>query len=117
MILTPLPGHREVNLVPLVDLVDQLAGSAAVAFFQVVGNLLVFAAFGALAPVRWRLAPWAVVAVAATASVTVEILQYGLDLGRVSSIDDVLLNAAGAGLAALASRRMWAAALPEPRVP
>jgi glycopeptide antibiotics resistance protein len=55
--------------------------------------------------------------VAATASVTVEILQYGLDLGRVSSIDDVLLNAAGAGLAALASRRTWAAALPEPRVP
>jgi hypothetical protein len=108
MILTPLPARREVNPVPLVDLIDQLTGSAAVALVQVVGNLLVFAAFGALAPVRWRVEPWVVIALAAAASVTVEILQYGLDLGRVSSVDDVLLNAAGAGLAALASRRWWA---------
>jgi len=109
MILTPLPARGEVKPVPLVDLVDQLTGSPAVAFFQVVGNLLVFAAFGFFAPMRWRIGPWVVVAMAAAASVTVEILQYTLDLGRVSSVDDVLLNAAGAGLASLASRRMSAA--------
>ncbi|MFF5056526.1 hypothetical protein ACFY1S_25415 [Micromonospora sp. NPDC000663] len=33
--------------------------------------------------------------------------QYALRLDRASSVDDVLLNAAGAGLAALASRRRW----------
>jgi glycopeptide antibiotics resistance protein len=37
----------------------------------------------------------------------VEVLQYVLDLGRVSSVDDVLVNAVGAVLAALCSRRWW----------
>lgn len=37
----------------------------------------------------------------------VEVAQYVLRLDRVSSVDDVLINAAGAGLAALASRRWW----------
>jgi len=115
MILTPLPAPREVKPIPLVDLVDLLTGSPAVAFFQVVGNLLVFAAFGYFAPMRWRLGPWTVVAMAAAASAIVELLQYALNLGRVSSVDDVLLNAAGSGLAALASRRVWAAARQESR--
>ncbi len=42
-------------------------------------------------------------------SVLVEVAQYVLRLGRVSSVDDVLLNTAGAGLAALASRHWWRA--------
>ncbi|MCF4123280.1 VanZ family protein [Antribacter sp. KLBMP9083] len=37
----------------------------------------------------------------------VEVLQYALDLGRVSSVDDVLLNTAGALLAAACSYRWW----------
>jgi glycopeptide antibiotics resistance protein len=37
----------------------------------------------------------------------VETLQYVLRLDRVSSVDDVLVNTAGAVLAALASRRWW----------
>lgn len=37
----------------------------------------------------------------------VEVAQYVLRLDRVSSVDDVLLNATGAWLAALASRRWW----------
>jgi hypothetical protein len=108
MILTPLPEPRHLHLLPLVDLWNQLHHPVAV-FFQVVGNMLVFSAFGFLAPVRWRVGPLWVMAVAAAGSATVEALQWLLDLGRVTSIDDVLVNAAGAGLASLASRRWWAA--------
>jgi hypothetical protein len=105
MILTPSSDARELRLVPLVDLVQVLAGGGLTAFFQVGGNLLVFAAFGFFAPWRWRWAGAAVVtSVAASASVVVESLQYALALGRVTSLDDVLLNAAGAGLAALLSQ-------------
>jgi hypothetical protein len=105
MILTPLPAPRQVRPVPLLDIANLLAGAPLTAFFQIGGNLLVFAAFGLLAPVRWRIGAVAVTAIAAAGSVTVESLQYALNLGRVSSVDDVLLNAAGAGLAALLSRR------------
>lgn len=49
-----------------------------------------------------------VAGLAAGLSVAVEVLQYVLGLGRVSSVDDVLVNTAGAVLAALCSRRWWA---------
>lgn len=111
MILTPVaPAGRELRAVPLVDLVDVLAGGGLTAFFQVVGNLLVFAAFGLFAPLRWSIGARAVTLAAAGASVVVEGLQYALALGRVTSVDDVLLNAAGAGLAAVLSRRLVIAA-------
>ncbi|GIH75597.1 VanZ family protein [Planobispora longispora] len=110
MILTPgtEPG---VHLVPLVDLLDQLVLlSPGAVFVQVGGNLLVFAALGAMLPVRSpRFASiGAVAGVAAGASLLVELLQYGLRLDRVSSVDDVLLNTAGAVLAAVVTRRWWA---------
>ncbi|KAB8175051.1 VanZ family protein, partial [Microbispora catharanthi] len=98
MILTP--GTEEgVHVVPLVDLAGQVARSSpGAAVVQIGGNLLVFAALGAMLPVRS----------ARFASLGVELLQYGLRLGRVSSVDDVILNAAGAVLAALCTRRWWA---------
>jgi hypothetical protein len=108
--LTMLPGGRaglvagRVSLVPLRDL-------ATMPPDQIVGNLLVFAALGFLAPIRvaaLRSVP-RVLGLAAGCSVLVEVSQYVLQLDRVSSVDDVLLNAAGAGLAALASRRWWRA--------
>jgi hypothetical protein len=37
----------------------------------------------------------------------VETAQYALRLDRVSSVDDVLVNAVGAALFGLASRRWW----------
>jgi glycopeptide antibiotics resistance protein len=88
-------------------------------FVQVGGNLLVFASLGALLPVRTaRMASAArVAAVATAASVLVETLQYGLRLGRLSSIDDVIVNAAGAVLAALVTRRWWADRIPAGTVP
>ena len=91
-----------VNLVPLRDLLTMSAS-------QVVGNLLVFAALGFFAPLRFAALASVprIVALAAGCSVLVETAQYVLPMDRVSSVDDVLLNAAGAGLAALASRRWW----------
>jgi len=110
MILTPRPGREGVRLVPFADLAEVLAAHWETAFVQVGGNLLVFAALGALLPVRTaRLAsPARIAAVAAAASLLVEVLQYVLRLGRVSSVDDVLINVAGAVVAAMITRRWWA---------
>jgi glycopeptide antibiotics resistance protein len=112
-----LPGGRagavpgRVSLVPLRDLLTILASDPATATGQVVGNLLVFAALGFLAPLRFAALASVprILALAAGCSVLVEAAQYVLRLDRVSSVDDVLLNTAGAGLAALASRRWWRA--------
>ena len=103
-----LPGSRagevpgRVSLVPLRDLVSMSPG-------QIVGNLLVFAALGFLAPLRFAALASVprILALAAGCSALVETAQYVLRLDRVSSVDDVLLNAVGAGLAALASHRWW----------
>ena len=103
-----VPGR--VSLVPLRDLLTILTdGRPLTATVQIVGNLLVFAALGFLAPLRFAALASVprILALAAGCSVLVETAQYVLQLDRVSSVDDVLLNAAGAGLAALASRRWW----------
>ncbi|MEU4472129.1 VanZ family protein [Micromonospora sp. NPDC023888] len=106
-----LPGTRAgTSLVPLLDLLAILTDRGPVTLTgQVVGNLLVFAALGFFAPLRFAVLASVprIVALAAGCSVLVEAAQYVLRLDRVSSVDDVLLNAAGAGLAALASRRWW----------
>ncbi|WP_030488479.1 VanZ family protein [Micromonospora chokoriensis] len=111
-----LPGEQagvvsgRVTLVPLRDLLTIFAdGGPLTATVQVVGNLLVFAALGFFAPLRFAALASVprILALAAGCSVLVETAQYVLRLDRVSSVDDVLLNAAGAGLAALASRRWW----------
>ncbi|WP_328646299.1 VanZ family protein [Amycolatopsis sp. NBC_00348] len=95
-----VPGR--VSLVPPRDLLTMPVG-------QIAGNLLVFAALGFFVPVRFATSVPRVLALAAGLSILLETAQYVLRLDRVSSVDDVLLNAAGAGLAALASRRWWAA--------
>lgn len=112
-----LPGARagtvpgRVSLVPLRDLLMILSHGPLTVVGQVVGNLLVFAALGFFAPVRFAALASVprILALAAGCSVLVEVAQYVLRLDRVSSVDDVLLNTAGAGLAALASRRWWRA--------
>jgi glycopeptide antibiotics resistance protein len=106
--ITLRPGARageapaRVSLVPLHDL-------ATMTTFQIVGNLLLLTGLGFFAPVRFEaLASMArVLTVAATLSTSIETAQYVLRLDRVSSVDDVLLNTVGAGLAALMSRRWW----------
>lgn len=103
--LTLLPAgdagavHRTVSLVPLRDLTTMPT-------YQIVGNLLVFATLGFFARLRFTALASIprILAVAAACSILVEAAQFLLHLGRVSSVDDVLLNTVGAGLAALASR-------------
>ncbi|MDP9864428.1 MULTISPECIES: VanZ family protein [Streptosporangium] len=119
MILTPTAGPGGFSLVPFRDLWAVLQGPGETAFVQVGGNLLVFAALGAMLPVRSARSAslTRVAAVAAAASLTVELLQYGLRLGRVSSVDDVLVNTAGAVLAASITRRWWAQPIAAGTVP
>lgn len=104
--LQPGPGAGlvpgQVNLVPLRDLVTM--GPIGIG-----GNLLIFAALGFFAPVRFAaLASLPrILALGAGCSVLVETAQYVFRLDRVSSVDDVLVNAAGAVLFGLASRHWW----------
>ncbi|MGW5449491.1 VanZ family protein [Streptomyces asiaticus] len=106
--MTMMPGAGagtvppRVSLVPLRDLVTM--GPLGIA-----GNLLVFAALGFFAPVRFAVLASVprILALGAGCSALVETAQYVLRLDRVSSVDDVLVNTAGAVLAALASRRWW----------
>jgi glycopeptide antibiotics resistance protein len=91
-----VPGR--VNLVPLQDLVTM-------GLLGIVGNLLVFAALASVPRI---------LALGAGCSVLVETAQYVFQLDRVSSVDDVLVNAVGAVLAALASRRWWRTREPMP---
>ncbi|MFE5482173.1 VanZ family protein [Streptomyces sp. NPDC056527] len=106
--MTMMPGAgagtvpARVSLVPLRDLVTM--GSLGI-----VGNLLVFASLGFFAPMRFAALASVprILALGAGCSVLVETAQYMLQLDRVSSVDDVLVNAAGAAGAALASRRWW----------
>ncbi|MFM9372647.1 VanZ family protein [Streptomyces sp. Da 82-17] len=115
VIITLQPGARAgevpgtLSLVPLRDLLTMDTG-------QIVGNLLVFAALGFLAPQRFTALASVprVLGLAAGCSVLIEIAQYVLQLDRVSSVDDVLLNASGAALAALASRPWWRTATGAP---
>jgi len=102
-----VPGR--VSLVPLRDLVTM--GPVGIG-----GNLLIFAALGFFAPMRFTALASVprILALGAGCSALVETAQYVLRLDRVSSVDDVLVNAAGAVLAALASRRWWRTAAEVP---
>ncbi|MFJ5137497.1 VanZ family protein [Streptomyces sp. NPDC088707] len=106
--LTLMPGAApgiapaRVSLVPLRDLVTM-------GTLGIVGNLLVFASLGFFAPMRFAALASVprILALGAGCSLLVESTQYVLRLDRVSSVDDVLVNAAGAAVAALASRHWW----------
>jgi hypothetical protein len=95
-------GPGRVSLVPLRDL-------ATMGPIGIGGNLLIFAALGFFAPMRFAaLASLPrILGLGAGCSVLVETAQYVFPLGRVSSVDDVLVNATGAVLAALVSRPWW----------
>ncbi|MGC4885567.1 VanZ family protein [Micromonospora sp. DT227] len=108
MTLMPGPGAGvvpgRVSLVPLRDL-------ATMGPLGIGGNLLVLAALGFFAPMRFAALASVprLLALGAGCSAVIETLQYALRLDRVSSVDDVLVNAAGAVLFGLASRRWWRA--------
>ncbi len=95
-----VPGR--VSLLPLRDLVTMGP-------IGIVGNLLLFAALGFFAPMRFAALTSVprLLLLGAGCSALVETAQYVFQLDRVSSVDDVLLNTTGTLLAALASRRWW----------
>lgn len=112
--LMPGPGAGIVpgrlSLVPFQDLISMGALGFA-------GNLLVFAALGFFAPMRFAALASVprILALGAGCSILIETGQYAFQLDRVTSVDDVLVNAAGAVLAGLASRRWWRTAAEAPR--
>jgi hypothetical protein len=95
-----VPGR--VSLVPLQDL-------ATMGPIGIGGNLLILAALGFFAPMRFAALASVprILALGATGSILIETAQFVFALDRVSSVDDVLINATGAALAAVASRRWW----------
>ena len=106
--LMPGPGAGVVpgrlSLIPLLDLVTM--GPLGIG-----GNLVILAPLGFFAPMRFAALASVprIFALGAGCSVLIETAQYVFQLDRVSSVDDVLVNATGAALAALASRRWWRA--------
>jgi hypothetical protein len=106
--MTMMPGSgagvapARVSLVPFRDLITMGP-------LGIVGNLLVFAALGFFAPLRFAALASVprILLLGAGCSILVETAQYVLRLDRVSSVDDVLVNAVGAALAAVASRHWW----------
>jgi glycopeptide antibiotics resistance protein len=104
--LMPGPGAGTVpgrlSLIPFVDL-------AGMGLLGIAGNLVILAALGFFAPIRFAALASVprILALAAGCSALIEITQYVLQLDRVTSVDDVLVNTAGAVLAGLASRRWW----------
>jgi hypothetical protein len=95
-----VPGR--VSLIPLRDLITM--GPIGIG-----GNLLVLAALGFFAPMRFAALASVprILVLGAACSALIETAQYVLRLDRVCSVDDVLVNAAGAVLAGLASRHWW----------
>jgi hypothetical protein len=106
-------SSRALSLMPLGELSSSF-GSAEVALSSVTllntgGNAILLAGFGALLPLRSRSLAGLprVAACAAALSLAVEAVQYAMALGRVSSVDDILLNTAGAVAGALVTRHRW----------
>jgi hypothetical protein len=112
MTLTPVQvpdGTVLVYLVPLSDLRAQLTQPLLWVVAQVGGNLLVFCALGAGAPVRSAAlaSPVRLLLLGAGCSLAIELSQRLFVAGRVFSVDDVLVNAVGCLLGGLATRAWW----------
>ncbi|MFE1593029.1 VanZ family protein [Nocardia sp. NPDC058705] len=112
MILTPTGGTRSVSVVPLRDLAATMGEFSFDTIVQIGANTAMFVPLGFLLPLRFPrfTGVWRMLILGAALSATLEIAQYVLDIGRVSSVDDVLMNAAGAGIGAhLVSmvRQLW----------
>ncbi len=100
-------------MIPFAELSTSF-GNVQVAFSEVTllnvgGNMALLFFFGALLPLRSERfgSLGRVLAVTALMSAGVEVLQFVLSVGRVSSVDDVLVNAAGGLLGALSTRPWW----------
>ena len=89
------------NLIPGRTLLHGVGVSTRVGKQFLAGNVLVFAALGALARLTWRWSVRAIIVRGLLLSTSIELLQLVLPLGRSTDVDDVLLNVAGAALGAV----------------
>ena len=108
---SPPPGSTMAYLVPFSDLWTQLTTyTPANMAVQIIRNLAVLFGFGVFAPIRFAALAGLdrLFLAAAAVALTLEVLQHVLTTGRVFSVDDVIVNAAGAVLGGLCSRRWWA---------
>ena len=97
----PMPGQFQspmpVNLVPVVPLIRELAGAdRGWTLVNIVGNVGLYVPLGIGLAWRFGLRTVWIVAIAASASVAVEVWQAMSGGQRTSDINDVLLNTAGA---------------------
>ncbi|OIJ24184.1 VanZ family protein [Nocardioides luteus] len=108
LLLTMVPGS-EAGLVPGAVSLEPFTDLPTMGRIGIVGNLILLAALGFFAPIRFRglRSIWRVLGLALAVSVSIEVLQYALMLDRVSSVDDVILNAGGATAAAILSWPWW----------
>jgi glycopeptide antibiotics resistance protein len=90
--LAPGLPRPHFSLVPLKSFLDGRRAQ------EVVGNLALFVPLGALLPfaVPRLTALWRVCAIAFLLSLGLEVAQWTMNVGRLSDIDDAVLNAAGA---------------------
>ncbi|MFD3701916.1 VanZ family protein [Nocardia sp. NPDC058658] len=102
MVLTPTDGTRAISVVPLRDLAATLGELSFDTIVQIGANTAMFVPLGFLLPLRFPRCTGVgrMLVLGAALSATLEIAQYVLNIGRVSSVDDVLMNAAGAGIGA-----------------
>lgn len=106
------------HLLPGTDVLDAAAPSGSI--WQIAGNLVLLTPLGALIPFRFP-AYRSLLRVSLGAlliSTIIELFQYMINVGRVTSIDDVMLNTISAAGGALLTRQWWrGSAVPAPRIP
>ena len=98
--MMPIGSGSSLHLMPGSDILSEFAADGSL--WQIAGNLVLLAPLGLLVPLRLpalRSIPRMTV-VAFALSVGIELLQYLLHNGRVTSTDDVLLNTLGAAAGA-----------------
>lgn len=109
LVFIPVAGlhRRMISLTPGTEIVSAFSGGAGL--WQALGNVVLLVPLGALLPLRVvRLRSLIRVLLAALlVSACLEIAQGVLPTGRVSAIDDVILNTAGAVLGAVVTWRWW----------
>ncbi|MEU6137917.1 VanZ family protein [Nocardioides sp. NPDC047086] len=117
LLLTMVPGS-EAGLVSGAVSLEPFTDMPTMGRIGIIGNLILLAALGFFAPIRFRglRSVWRVLGLALAVSVSIEVLQYALVLDRVSSVDDVILNAGGATAAAIVSWPWWRRRRPRPGV-
>ncbi len=106
LLIWHLPTPR-LELVPFNDIVCVLTDTTSPglgAFTNIVGNLMLLAPLGFLLPLFWRcfLSAKHTILLAAGLSLSIELIQ--LAAGGVTSVDDLILNTAGAAIGFLMAR-------------